>query len=93
MFFTHHKERDMRKIVCLLLILGMAVPLIFARGGSVRDNSDRFIAGVTEFEPMNFRDARGNWTGFDTELPNSSAKDWVCGLSFNLSRGRKSSPN
>ena len=28
----------------------------------------KLICGITEFEPMNFRDANGNWTGFDTEF-------------------------
>ena len=28
----------------------------------------KLVCGVTEFEPMNFRDAAGNWTGFDTEV-------------------------
>ena len=33
-----------------------------------KKDEGRFICGVTEYEPMNFRDARGNWTGFDTEF-------------------------
>jgi len=28
----------------------------------------KLICGVTEFEPINFRDASGAWTGFDTEF-------------------------
>ncbi|MCL1954776.1 MAG: transporter substrate-binding domain-containing protein [Brevinematales bacterium] len=32
------------------------------------NNSGKLICGVTEFEPMNFRDAKGDWIGFDTEL-------------------------
>ena len=28
----------------------------------------KLICGVTEYEPMNYRDASGNWTGFDTEF-------------------------
>ena len=46
---------------CVLIVSGIA----FARGGS---DAEKLVCGVTEFEPMNFRDARGNWTGFDTEL-------------------------
>ncbi len=26
------------------------------------------VIGVTEYEPMNYKDADGNWTGFDTEF-------------------------
>ena len=32
------------------------------------------IAGVTRFEPMNYLDASGNWTGFDTEFAQEVAK-------------------
>jgi polar amino acid transport system substrate-binding protein len=56
----------MKKFVCLLLILGLAVSLIFAKG--IGENNGKFVCGVTEFEPMNFRDSKGNWTGFDTDL-------------------------
>ena len=58
----------MRRFVCFLLILGLAVSFVFARAGSDRSTSGRLICGITEYEPMNFRDARGNWTGFDTEF-------------------------
>jgi polar amino acid transport system substrate-binding protein len=62
------KEKYMKKFLCLILILGLAVPLIFARGIGEKENDGKFICGVTEFEPMNFRDSKGNWTGFDTEV-------------------------
>jgi len=57
----------MKKIVCIALILGLAVPFIFAGGGSDK-GKEKLICGVTEFEPMNFRDSKRNWTGFDTEF-------------------------
>jgi polar amino acid transport system substrate-binding protein len=56
----------MKKFTFLLLILGLSVSLVFAVGTS--DNSGKLICGITDFEPMNFRDSRGNWTGFDTDL-------------------------
>ena len=41
-------------------------------GGSGGSNQpparETLVCGVTIFEPMNFRDAAGNWTGFDTEF-------------------------
>ena len=58
----------MRRLVCFLLILGLALPFVFAGGKSDKGNAGKLICGVTEFEPINFRDARGNWTGFDTEM-------------------------
>lgn len=30
--------------------------------------------GITEYPPMNYKDAKGNWTGFDTELTQAFAK-------------------
>ncbi len=32
------------------------------------------IVGVTVFEPMNYKDANGNWTGFDTEFAEAVAE-------------------
>jgi len=58
----------MKRYVCFLLILAITVSAAFAGGRNERPRSERLICGVTEFEPMNFRDARGNWTGFDTEF-------------------------
>ena len=34
-----------------------------------------FICGVTVYEPMNYKDADGNWTGFDTEFAQAVAKE------------------
>ena len=58
----------MKKFLCFLFVLVMAVPFAFALGNGDKGNAGKLICGVTEFEPMNFRDSKGNWTGFDTEL-------------------------
>ena len=58
----------MKKFVCLatasILVLGM----VFAFASCGKKDEAKFICGVTEFEPMNYRDNSGNWIGFDTEL-------------------------
>jgi polar amino acid transport system substrate-binding protein len=54
-----------KKIVLAAFCILIAAGVIFARG--VRDEG-KFICGVTEYEPMNYRDASGNWQGFDTEF-------------------------
>ncbi|MCL1848988.1 MAG: transporter substrate-binding domain-containing protein [Clostridiales bacterium] len=36
--------------------------------GTASSAPTKLICGVTDFEPMNFRDASGKWTGFDTDL-------------------------
>jgi polar amino acid transport system substrate-binding protein len=56
----------MKRVVLIALCALIAAGPVFA--GGRRDTAPKLICGVTEFEPMNFRDARGNWTGFDTEL-------------------------
>ena len=72
----------MKKIVSFLLVLCLGVSLAFAAGGSDRDT--RLICGVTEYEPMNFRDAKGNWTGFDTEVAQLVAKKLGLKAEFQL---------
>ena len=57
----------MKKILCILVILTLAATFVFATGKSEK-GAGKLICGVTEYEPMNFRDSRGNWTGFDTDL-------------------------
>jgi len=57
----------MKKIIFLVsLVLLLAMAIIFTACGV--KTAGKLICGVTEFEPMNFKDAGGNWTGFDTEL-------------------------
>jgi polar amino acid transport system substrate-binding protein len=55
----------MKKIIYLVLAVTLITGMVFT---SCSRTEGTIICGVTEFEPMNFRDARGNWTGFDTEV-------------------------
>jgi len=48
-------------LLCVLIMTGV----VFTGCGK---NTGKLICGVTDFEPMNFRDSSGKWTGFDTEL-------------------------
>ena len=45
-------------------------------------NAGTMICGITDFEPMNFRDASGNWTGFDTELAVAVAEQLGMDIDF-----------
>ena len=56
----------MKKLFIMAILLCI-VTFAFAGGGGDK-NAGKLICGVTEFEPMNFRDKAGKWTGFDTEL-------------------------
>jgi polar amino acid transport system substrate-binding protein len=55
----------MKKIV-LAVFLVIAMLGAFVSCG--KKNEEKLICGVTLFEPMNYLDANGNWTGFDTEF-------------------------
>ena len=50
--------------LAVLLLAGMF--LIPASCG--KKEEAKMICGITDFEPMNFRDNNGKWTGFDTEF-------------------------
>ena len=61
----------MKKIVCLIIAVTMLASLLLVSsscGSSKETAREKFVCGVTLFEPMNFRDNAGNWTGFDTEF-------------------------
>jgi len=72
------KEHIMKKVLALLLAVMMAVTLFAACGDQKAAESDSDLAyitekktlvvGITDYEPMNYQDANGEWTGFDTEF-------------------------
>ena len=69
----------MKKIIALVLALCLVVS--FAGCGKkqtsdleyVKDNG-KIVIGITEFEPMDYQDANGNWVGFDADLANAFAE-------------------
>ena len=69
------KMKNMKKITALVLALIMCLTL-FAACGSSKDEGDKayildkekMVIGYTVYEPMNYTDENGNFTGFDTEL-------------------------
>ena len=56
----------MKKIALLALVVILMAGMVFT--SCAKKPEGKLVCGVTEYEPMNFRDARGNWTGFDTEF-------------------------
>lgn len=38
-------------------------------------SAGKLVIGITEYEPMNYRDENGNWTGFDTEYAEAVCKE------------------
>jgi len=58
----------MKKIVSLILIIALAAGMAVTTSACGGSRSSKLICGVTEYEPMNYRDSQGNWAGFDTEF-------------------------
>jgi polar amino acid transport system substrate-binding protein len=57
----------MKKILLVLLCVLVVAGMVFT-GCKKEKDAGKLICGVTDFEPMNFRDSSGKWTGFDTDL-------------------------
>ena len=66
----------MKKFLALMLCMLMAVSLFAACGSEEESKGDletvkengKLVIGITEYEPMNFKDENNEWTGFDTEF-------------------------
>jgi len=56
----------MKKVLLIMLAVFMLAGMLLMPAACGKKN--KLICGITDFEPMNFRDANGNWTGFDTEF-------------------------
>ena len=69
----------MKKIIALLLCLVLAAVsvAVFAEGESDKDyvvGKGKLIVGITDFEPMDFKDENGEWIGFDADLASAFAE-------------------
>ena len=71
----------MKKMIALLLALAMVFALAAcskADSGSDKayiEKNNKMIIGYTVYEPMNYTDENGNFTGFDTELATAVCKE------------------
>ena len=57
----------MKKILSAVLSVTMAFCMLAVFAGCDK-KAGKLICGVTIFEPMNYQEANGEWTGFDTEF-------------------------
>lgn len=75
----------MKKIIALLLVMAMIT--CFVACGSSDNNASNagtdsqyikekgtLIVGVTDFKPMDYRDEKGNWIGFDADMASAFAE-------------------
>ena len=58
----------MRKIIFPALAALLLAGMLFTVTSCGKNSSETLVCGVTLFEPMNYLDGNGNWTGFDTEF-------------------------
>ena len=47
----------------------------------IKDNG-KLVVGMTEYAPMNYKDDKGEWTGFDTEFAQAVAKELGIDVEF-----------
>jgi len=57
----------MKRTISLVLAVFLLAGAAFFTSCSSKTEG-KIVCGVTEYEPMNYRNAAGHWTGFDTEL-------------------------
>ena len=62
----------MKKVIALIL----AALMVASFAGCKKDNkkADKLVVGITEFEPMDYKDKDGNWVGFDADMAKAFAK-------------------
>jgi polar amino acid transport system substrate-binding protein len=58
----------MKRIIAILLALVCAAALVSCK------KSEKMVIGITEYEPMNYKDSAGKWIGFDTEFAEAACK-------------------
>ena len=83
----------MKKLLALLLALCMCFALAAcSNGGKDKSESDldyvkgkgTLVVGITEFEPMDYQDAGGNWIGFDADMAAAFAESLGVDVEFQV---------
>jgi|GEM_PF-4271478 len=70
----------MKKLIAAALAISMA--LLCCACGKKADDSDlsyiqkkgTLVVGITDYEPMDYQDENGSWTGFDAEFARAVAE-------------------
>lgn len=72
----------MKKFLAVLLCAVMVMSMAACGSSEASDDSDlayiqgngKLVVGITDFEPMDYKDDNGNWIGFDADLATAFAK-------------------
>ena len=73
----------MKKLVCLVLscVLALSLSIAFAETDAEYVKAKgTLVVGITDFAPMDYKDADGNWIGFDADM----AKAFAASLGVNV---------
>ena len=72
----------MKKTIAMILAVLMIAASLAGCGSKKADSdlaaiekSGKLIVGITDYEPMDYKDENGNWTGFDAEFAELFAKE------------------
>ena len=72
----------MKKIIAWILTAMLALCCLTGCSGKSSDSdmatikkNGKFIVGITDYEPMDYKDDSGEWTGFDAEFARMFAKE------------------
>ena len=70
----------MKKILVALLALVMAFSMLTASAETASDkqyviDKGALVVGITDFAPMDYKDAEGNWIGFDADVATAFAAE------------------
>ena len=79
----------MKKVFAWILCMAMVLSL-FAGCAAKKTDSDLayvqekgvLVVGITDYAPMDYKDANGEWTGFDAEFARLVAKELGVGVKF-----------
>ena len=77
-----------KKVLALVLCAAMALSIAGCGSKSGGADSDKIkekgtlVVGITDFEPMDYKDEAGNWVGFDADLAAEFAKELGVEVSF-----------
>ena len=82
----------MKKFLVTLLVFAMALSMVACgkktTSGSSKSDMDyvkdkgKLVVGITDFEPMDYKDADGKWIGFDADLATEFAKSLGVDVEF-----------
>lgn len=75
----------MKKLLAMLLVLAMCVCSVSALADTDAEAikaKGTLVVGITDFAPMDYQDADGNWIGFDADLARAFAESLGVAVEF-----------